>query len=147
MNLMLKFAAVFAVVGLLISVVFGFVGGNRFGSILITSVVCTILAGGLGVGVYKILEERVPEFLDLFRSDVAYESDGDYDSSNVSAGMDADDDVTDLTQSFDAEQTQAAGDNTKTFGDHIIVGDIQLKNEPKLMAAAIKTLLARDDDK
>lgn len=31
------------------------------------------------------------------------------------------------------------------FGDHIMVENIAIKNEPKLMAEAIRTMLARDD--
>lgn len=31
------------------------------------------------------------------------------------------------------------------FGDHIIVENIAIKNEPKLMAEAIRTMLAKDD--
>lgn len=145
MSLLIKFVATFAVVGLLISVVFGFVGGNRIISIVITSILCTIFAGGLGVAVYKILEIRVPEFLDLFQSDVVYDSQDADDQT---------DDMVDEADSFeetaqnevDEELAAAASADTKTFGDHIIVGDIALKNEPSLMAAAIKTILARDDD-
>jgi hypothetical protein len=31
------------------------------------------------------------------------------------------------------------------FGDHIMIDNIPIKNEPKLMAEAIRTIMAQDD--
>ena len=140
--LLLKFAGIFAVLGLVISVAFGVLGGNRLGSLIVTAVVCTVLSGGLGVGTYKILEQRVPEVFDFFGGggDEAVELDDDegYEAASGEDGEEGE---------FAGVAAAEAPDDSKAFGDQIIVDKIKIKNEPRLMAQAIKTLLARDSDK
>lgn len=143
MNLMMKFIGIFAVIGMILSVSFGIIGGNRVFSLILTAVLCSAMSGGLGAGTYKVLEQRVPEFLEMFQpvfeeSDLELGDEGGYegddlDAEGYGAGREADDSVTD-----------AAAD-TKQFGDHIIVDKIKIKNEPKLIAEAIKTMLAKDE--
>ena len=114
--------------------------------LLVTALVCTLISAGLGAGVYQILEQRVPEFLDLFRGELftADASTGDYDLDSLEEGGSFDEDEA-MAAEMDADAEPASATENKVFGDHIMVGDIQLKNEPRLMAAAIQTLLAKDD--
>lgn len=141
MGLFAKFAVIFAVLGLLVSVAFGILGGNRFSPLVVTAIICSILAGASGVGAYKVLESRVPEVFELFAPPAAADgaddeltlSDGDADAGD---GMLVGDDV--------EAPAAAVDDSAKRFGDHLIVDKIKIKNEPKLMAEAIKTMLAKD---
>ena len=34
---------------------------------------------------------------------------------------------------------------TQVFGDHILVNKVKIKNEPKLIAQAIRTMLSKDE--
>lgn len=153
MTLLIKFAIVFAAIGLAISLGFGFWSGNSLTHVLVTALICTILSAAIGAGVYQTLKARVPEVLEIFEfsggADVAgddggvseFASDelavgaeeGDLDST-VAAGLDGDTDL----------ESEGAG-KAQNFGDHILVENVKIKNEPKLMAQAIKTLLGKDD--
>ena len=143
MNLMIKFVGVFAVLGLILSLVFGIIGGNRIFSLILTAVLCGALGGALGAGTYKVLEQRVPEFLEIFQpesmdvgSDLELGDEGEYDGEDLDA------------EGYTAREEEdgvAVGADSKEFGDHIIVDKIKIKNEPKLIAEAIRTMLAKDD--
>jgi len=63
MGLLIKFSIGFAIVGLIISLAFGVIGGNRPVHIATTALVCTILAGAIGAGVCRFIEMKVPELL------------------------------------------------------------------------------------
>ncbi len=65
MSLQIKFIAVFALLGLAVSLTFGLMSGNSLTHVLVTALICTVLSAALGVGVYQVLKNRVPEFLDL----------------------------------------------------------------------------------
>ncbi len=138
----MKFIAAFAALGLILSVTFGFVGGNRIFPLIMTALVCTALSGGLGAGTYKVLEQRVPEFFDLFRGPQSLEG----EMSDIELGDEGDygDDEMSVDRSDDEDDGGVESDS-KQFGDHIIVDKIKIKNEPKLIAEAIRTMLAKDD--
>ncbi|MCR9141371.1 MAG: hypothetical protein NXI24_03905 [bacterium] len=139
---MIKFVGVFAVIGLILSVAFGIIGGNRIFSLVLTAVLCSMLSGALGAGTYKVLEQRVPEFLEIFMP----QGMGDELELGDEAGYDDDGlDAEGYATSEQDESVAAAAEDTKQFGDHIIVDKIKIKNEPKLIAEAIKTMLAKDD--
>jgi hypothetical protein len=142
-NLMIKFVGVFALIGLILSVSFGIIGGNRIFSLVLTAVLCSMLSGALGAGTYKVLEQRVPEFLEIFMPQGGMGEDLELGDE---AGYDDDDlDAEGYTTSDQEDGVAAAAGDTKQFGDHIIVDKIKIKNEPKLIAEAIKTMLAKDD--
>ena len=147
MGLLLKFAGVFAALGLLISIAFGFLGGNRWTAVVTTALLCTALSGGLGVGVLKVLEARVPEFLRIFEGMVALDEENAPDAADFAADQG---DVfgegvnTGTMQPVTGQAGESGG--AKHFGDHILVNKVKIKNEPRLMAEAIKTMLARDEE-
>lgn len=160
MGLLIKFAAGFAIAGLIISLAFGFIGGNRPTNIIVTALVCTLLSAAIGAGVCKFLEQRVPEIFAVLDTQIPLRSeslnqsyaDDSIDSIGVSESeVTADDTVptatghaTTGTVAAPAAQTSSGG-NAAAFGDHIVVNKVKIKNEPKLIAAAIRTLLAKDD--
>ncbi len=148
MSLLYKFIIVFAVLGLIISVSVGFAVGNRLTHVLVTALICTLLSGFLGVGVYKVLEIKIPEFFEYFG---AYSS-NDY-SAEVDTGASFGDDVSETRENMPGalddeiqEPANVADGETQIFGDHILVNKVKIKNEPKLIADAIRTMIAKDED-
>ncbi len=145
----------FAVLGAIISSVSGFLVGNRITYILFVSFLSTLAFGGLGFGVFATLEKKVPEFLE-FLSGISLEGMGSFGSSEEShdgmeggfeAGSDGmgSDAFGVQTSVEDAAEARLAMAKSGKYGDHIIVDKIAIKNEPKLMAEAIRTMMAKDD--
>jgi len=152
--LQIGFLLVFAILGALISTVCGILVGNRFTYILMVSGVSTLAFGGLGFGVYSVLEKKVPEFLE-FLGEISFggmsfsrshHDDGDFESDMHSEGGMTSDElgVQPVGEESEFAAMQAKIKSGK-FGDHIMVDKIAIKNEPKLMAEAIRTMLAKDD--
>ncbi|EKR74210.1 hypothetical protein [Leptospira noguchii] len=153
MNLQILFIGVFVVVAFAISALCGFLIGNSFGHVLLVTFISMISFAVLGFGVHSILETKVPEFLD-FLSNIG----GEYvpsahatDSENVVKGRDYTSNASDTDVAEGSSNSEVFASATPkrqkdgNFGDHIMVENIAIKNEPKLMAEAIRTMLARDD--
>lgn len=160
MGLNLIFIAGFAFLGLLISMTAGFWVGNRIAYIVFVSIASSISFAVLGFGVYKVLELKVPEFLS-YLADLSgiiqesrdrsgegseYSEDGSgsaggslMDGSGSGAG---DHSFDSISQSLDSQGSIKSG----KFGDHIMVDKVAIKNEPKLMAEAIRTMMQKDDE-
>lgn len=152
MGLFPKFMIVFALTGLIVSLSVGLIAGNRLTHVLVTSFICTAIGGALGAGVYKTLEMRVPEALALLQGGALSEGniDGEFvpvseDDLAGESGYGDDSDEMAEVNAQGGEATARSGGNQE-FGDHIIVNDVKIKNEPKLMAKAIQTMLSRDED-
>ncbi|EPG75835.1 hypothetical protein LEP1GSC058_0692 [Leptospira fainei serovar Hurstbridge str. BUT 6] len=157
MNLQIAFLAFFAFLGLVVSAVCGFMAGNYISHILFITFLSTVGMGVFGFGVYTILEMKVPEFLELLRNfggSYVSAEDGEAREGGSAGfyGERIDSDMSgvnfDSPSSPDEIRTTVAGIPRKKadkFGDHIMVENIAIKNEPKLMAEAIRTMLAKDD--
>lgn len=128
-------------------------GGNRWSPLVLTTIVCTLLSGVLGGVVFKVLEMRVPEFFELFGGDVTV-IDETLDSQKISSEEEIIGDTFDgegieaeapepVMQTTGAQDTSSGGN--ARFGDHILVNKIKIKNEPKLMARAIREMLLREE--
>ncbi len=149
------FPAVFGALGGAISVIFGILVGNRFSYITFFSFVSLLVFAGIGFAVYTILEKKVPEFLEFigtisladFRFSSSDSSDyaesggfassgsggggGDYGASSMGDGSES--------------YVQKSSSKPMKVGDTLVIDKIVLKNEPKLMAEAIRTIMAKDD--
>ncbi|MCG6143088.1 hypothetical protein [Leptospira bandrabouensis] len=146
----------FAVLGAVISTVCGFLVGNRLGYIFFVSLISTFAFGGLGFGVFSVLQKKVPEFLEFLSTfsiggfgggeghseEFDQEHGGMESSRSESAGSD---DFGVQPVGDAAMDAKLAMAKSGKFGDHIIVDKIAIKNEPKLMAEAIRTMMAKDD--
>lgn len=130
--------------------------GNYLGHIIFITFLSTVGMAGFGFGVYTVLEMKVPEFLELLRNFTGGYSGGDEDglegggssSYGSHSDMDSSSPGYDSPSSPDEMRAAASGiprRKADKFGDHIIVENIAIKNEPKLMAEAIRTMLAKDD--
>ncbi|MDV6235210.1 hypothetical protein CH379_006160 [Leptospira ellisii] len=157
MNLQILFIGVFALIALIVSAVCGFLTGNQWSHVLLVSVLSTLAFAVFGFGVHAFLETKVPEFLD-FISNLG----GEFAASTSGEGGFAGAGMRDYSQQpSDTYESSEAGEGPSSsevfasatpkrqksgnFGDHIMVENIAIKNEPKLMAEAIRTMLARDD--
>ncbi|TGN13783.1 hypothetical protein EHS11_03405 [Leptospira ilyithenensis] len=149
------FLAGFAVIGAIISTTCGFLVGNRIGYILFISAISTFAFAGLGFGVYTVLEKKVPEFLEFLGGlsiGGGFGSGGEEGEMNESGPMGSSDSGSLSSDAFGVQsgaeslaETKLAMAKSGKFGDHIIVDKIAIKNEPKLMAEAIRTMMAKDD--
>ncbi|PKA10709.1 hypothetical protein CH372_17960 [Leptospira meyeri] len=153
--MLIGFVLGFAILGAIISSVCGFLVGNRLGYIFFVSLISTFAFGGLGFGVFSVLQKKVPEFLEFLSAfsiggfggeshsdDFDHEQGGTEPSRSESMGSD---DFGVQQVGDTAMDAKLAMAKSGKFGDHIIVDKIAIKNEPKLMAEAIRTMMAKDD--
>ncbi|MCC5813798.1 MAG: hypothetical protein JJT78_03515 [Leptospira sp.] len=155
MNLI--FISVFTILGLLISLTAGFMVGNRVTYIVFISMISSLSFAILGFGIHKVLEMKVPEFLSYLAelAGIMHESrshdemdemgEGSRfgENANIDGEMDgASDSMGEMGPSFQTGDAKKSG----KFGDHIMVDKIPIKNEPKLMAEAIRTMMSKDDE-
>lgn len=152
MDLKLSFPVVFSVIALLISAICGIAVNNRYGYIAGVSLFSVLLFAILGFAAYTILEKKVPEFLAFLResfsgSSEGYGEEGAYSSSEGmgDAGASSSEGDGEYASATFAGKTAEPKKSGK-FGDHIIIDNITIKNEPKIMAQAIRTIMAQDDD-
>mgnify|MGYP001061474169 CR=1 FL=1 len=144
-----KFAIVFAIIGLIVSSVFGFLSGNRIEHTIFVISVCTILSGALGFGTYSVLQSKIPEFFQIFEGMAVFS--GRSGSENSESSEFREEELNDFGNEMNMEQAgmvsaeSADQPAAQNFGDHILVDKVKIKNEPHLMAQAIRTLLAKDD--
>jgi hypothetical protein len=127
--------------------------------VILTNIfVSTIVSVIIGIVVFFILKQKVPEILEVFEGDSSsfrsykeqeeesFEGEYDYSSDTLetseSLNLASSDDTTDEVQPI---KIDTSGEKTKHFGDHIVVDKITIKNEPKLMAEAIRTMLSKDE--
>jgi len=157
-RLAINFGVFFGIIGLLISLIFSLFSKNPIFVILTNIFVSTIVSVIIGIVVFFILKQKVPEILEVFEGDSSsfrsykeqeeenFEGEYDYSSDTLetseSLNLANSDDTTDEVQPI---KIDTSGEKTKHFGDHIIVDKITIKNEPKLMAEAIRTMLSKDE--
>ncbi|MFN3245597.1 MAG: hypothetical protein ACK42K_02770 [Leptonema sp. (in: bacteria)] len=157
-RLAINFGVFFGIIGLLISLIFSLFSKNPIFVILTNIFVSTIVSVIIGIVIFFILKQKVPEILDVFEGDSSsfrsykeqeeenFEGEYDYSSDTLetseSLNLASSDDTTDEIQPI---KIDTSGEKTKHFGDHIVVDKITIKNEPKLMAEAIRTMLSKDE--
>jgi len=157
-RLAINFGVFFGIIGLLISLIFSLFSKNPIFAILTNIFVSTIVSVIIGIVIFFILKQKVPEILEVFEGDSSsfrsykeqeeenFEGEYDYSSDTLetseSLNLASSDDTTDEVQPI---KIDTSGEKTKHFGDHIVVDKITIKNEPKLMAEAIRTMLSKDE--
>lgn len=111
-----------------------------------------MIFAGLGFGVYTVFEKKVPEFLE-FLAELGggmgfRHSSGD--SYSLAGEMSSDSEIRlskgdeSMTSDFGGSAPSPKVKDGK-YGDHIMINNIAIKNEPKLMAEAIRTIMSQDD--
>ena len=131
----------------------GFITGNRILHIFSVACIGALIFGGMGFGVYSVFEKKVPEFLDFlselgggmgFRRSGSdgYTPGGDF-SSDGEIKLGKSDES--MSSDFGGDAAPAARVKDGKYGDHIMISNIAIKNEPKLMAEAIRTIMSQDE--
>ncbi|MCG6148171.1 hypothetical protein CH354_00620 [Leptospira levettii] len=153
--MLVGFVLGFAILGAIISSVCGFLVGNRIGYIFFVSLISTFAFGGLGFGIFSVLQKKVPEFLEFLSTfSIGGFGGGDHadDFDHEHGGMEPSSAASGSSDDFGVQPVGDGAMDAKLamaksgkFGDHIIVDKIAIKNEPKLMAEAIRTMMAKDD--
>ena len=160
-----KILIAFFVIGIGITLPGGILSGNPIISVLTYSLISSLILVGLVFGLLTFLESKVPEFIELLNSP-GFESSGEdsqtRESSDSSTSEESSFEAADsglAPGSSDIKSTLSSTSNPAgsekevknekprngKFGDHIMVDNIPIKNEPKLMAEAIRTIMAQDD--
>jgi hypothetical protein len=159
-----KIVIAFFVIGIGLSLPGGIIAGNSILDVITYSIISSIILAGLVFGLLTFLETKVPEFTDFLNN----VSTGNFpDGENLEEGSEKSTD----TQSGEVGNSQSSTESTSEsfsseksslgeapppppknekpkngkFGDHIMIDNIPIKNEPKLMAEAIRTIMAQDD--
>lgn len=132
----------------------GVITGNRILHIIFVSGIGSLIFGGLGFGIYMVLENKVPEFLDFLAEiggGIGFRRSSSNDSMAASGNYSSDNEIK-LTKNDESMSSDFGGGDIPShkakdgkFGDHIIINNIPIKNEPKLMAEAIRTIMSQDE--
>jgi len=122
--------------------------------IVFVSGIGSLIFGGLGLGIYMVLENKVPEFLDFLAEvggGIGFRRAASSDPMGMGGNYSSDNEIK-LTKSDESMSSDFGGGDISSgktkdgkFGDHIIINNIPIKNEPKLMAEAIRTIMSQDD--
>lgn len=136
----------------IITITCGFITGNRMNHIFLVSIIGSLTFGGFGLIIYMILEKKVPEFLE-YLSGISMAGGFGMDSGDFSeSGSSNSGDIKlQATSNLSSDMGGSGTGNYKEqvkdgkYGDTIYVNNIAFKNEPKLMAEAVRTILAQDE--
>lgn len=154
-RLNIYFIAFFMIGGLFISLIFSLFSGNSVFSIIVNIIFSTFMSAIVGLVAYQVLKTKVPEFLDIFNIELKIpnrisnttETEEELEYQSVAEPREEVEPSEDVL-SYASEQTSLNETEQKVekhFGDHILVNKISIKNEPKLMAQAIRTMLSKDE--
>ncbi len=153
----IRVAGAFAVIGFIISLLSGITVGNRITHILTVTLISTALFGALGYGLYAFLQKQVPQFIDFLQELEMNSGIYDYETGSEKETIDSFSNTVSTSSKSGSSYSSSSGGGSDgydipkgpprngKFGDHIIVDNIEIKNEPKLMAEAIRTMIARDE--
>ncbi|MCX7999145.1 MAG: hypothetical protein N3A69_09390 [Leptospiraceae bacterium] len=146
-----KIGLFFFLFGLVLSAICGAIVGNKIFYIATVSLISGLALSVVSLIVYKILEIKVPEFIQLLEN-FSYSSYSEEDYEEEEEESEASETIDDYTaRQTIKEQEQAAFSTSepkkkeKSSPDVLTIDNITIKNEPKLMAEAIRTMLATDE--
>lgn len=152
----IKFGIFFFLLGLTISAIFGAIVGNKIPYIVVVALISGVGLAIVSIVIYKVLETKVPEFVDFLEnfsySTVAEEDTTETEASN--AGVSASENIEDYVARQNAAQSHNEATTLKSTDTKqkeksspgvLTIDNITIKNEPKLMAEAIRTMLATDE--
>ncbi len=151
----LKFTLAGALLAFFLSVAIGMAIGNSLSNLLGKAVMFAALFAGMSYFSMQYLEKRVPE---IFSIQVSSRSEtitpplepGSAEESS-SASVEADEYIgqsgnVGANMESGTVVSGSVGAETKNLGDHILIRDKKIKNEPKLIAEAIRQMILREDE-
>ncbi len=156
----LYFSILFSIIGFLISLIFSLLSGNSWMPIVYSVFLSTLVSFILGMSVYLILKNKVPEIIEIFQQNEGGQNYNDFseefgeeqlgdnfiqESDRIEESPSYENNEGMPVETVVNEASPFQDKKIKNFGDHIIVDKISIKNEPKLMAEAIRTMLSKDE--
>lgn len=157
-----KFILVFGSFGFFLSLLTGIVAGVSFGSVVLRAFIFLLVFSALGFGLHFLFEFRMPEVLEVLTGqsgDDELEAAADAEDLDVGEGGAVTASEGEGGESYTGGGAVGLGDSSPAgarnlegekksgvFGDHILVEGVKIQNEPKLMAEAVRTMLAKDDE-
>ena len=134
------------------SLIFALLSGNRWSHSVFVVTICTLLSAGLGFVVFSVIKAKVPEFFEILGGlaefSTSQRAPSDFDETSFNDYSDGNEEPRQVPLDDESEPAMVspvASGSSQHFGDHILVDKVKIKNEPKLMAEAIRTLLAKED--
>jgi len=150
----LKFVLVFGIIGFFLSFITGLISGIQFGTIVIRAIIFMLVFASVGFGFFQLFNWKFQEILEESSQDSKEFSNGEsLDAVPADTAINDDDEEIaheekppEIPTEHQAYNLDSGAKKTSGhFGDHIMVQGIKIENEPKLMASAIRTLMAKDD--
>lgn len=158
----IRLASILAGMGAIVALFAAFLGGASWVTWLYRPLIAAFFMGLLGIGIHLLLNTVSPEIVKAFNDEEnnAGENPDDMPSENIhleNAPADS------LESGSEAANTEASDDaifrndtgsgmqqkskkNVVAGQGEIVVEGVKLKNEPKVMAEAIKHLMDQDED-
>lgn len=147
----------FAIAAFIMSALIGIIIDNTVINLLIKSVSFAVLFFFLSFGSWTFLEKRVPEIFELQlngleegRTDL---DDGESPGASFEESEEGGTSYEPVEGEASPAETAAVGGNNQgpqsgmdDLGDHIIIRDKKFKNEPKLIADAIKQMMDQEEE-
>ncbi|MCB1192796.1 MAG: hypothetical protein KDK90_20280 [Leptospiraceae bacterium] len=155
--MLLKFILTFFIIGFVVSLLSGIIAQNGVVYILMLSGISGLVFGFLGFGVFMVLEKMVPEVfqvlgessneeLDNLENSSMYQRSNKEGSEEKESGESSSGGEYSTSNDKLYNDQSGKGSKPKVTPDSIVINDIVIKNEPKLMAEAIRTMMSTDDD-
>jgi hypothetical protein len=160
MGLEYKSGAVFGVMALFLSIIFGILAGNGIGTILLKTGILSLVFVAIGYGIVLVIRKYVPELYDAINgilvsvpvTDGVVETDKNQKSAAAAPGEVSGTQIPEQEKQTDEFVPMKDSDFVKTeyssekgkMGKHYVVDEKKFKYEPKIMAEAIKTMMKKD---
>lgn len=154
----IKISTVSAVMALLVSLIIGIIIGNEFVNLLLKALFFGVLFFSLSFGSLEFIKRKVPELYALLDSgDQVYAGEGAAEMGPGEGEPDSASETDSAAEDFKGQEGREFVDSNISepvvapsklteLGSHILIRDKKIINEPKLMAEAIKTMMAKDSE-
>ena len=156
--------ALLAVLGFIVSLISSIIGGIDWISIIIRPIISALIMAGIGFSIFYSFKEKIIEVEhEIFDDPIEHTTEGDStEEQTINNNEQNIDENTIENQNIDtshisdtsSSQNMGTGSSyipkTKNKNyqkdGHLVVEGVPIKNEPNLMAEAIKHLLAKDEE-
>ncbi|RME92005.1 MAG: hypothetical protein D6767_04065 [Candidatus Hydrogenedentota bacterium] len=145
-----KFSFFLAGLGYLLSFLVTLIAGAGVFAVIIRPILSALFMGGVGAGIYLLLQKIEPEFLEEFESmpessGDELEVDLDEDSEPLEEGETQENIDTDFPASEEPLPSTKIKPNQTPKEDEIVVEGVAIKNDPQVMADAIQHVMSQDE--
>ncbi len=160
---LIKMVSALAAVGFIISLMASLIAGVSFLTLFFRAILFTVLMGALGAVIFFVFSSFIPEINETLRGDSSFPEDPEYSPEGEDGTTEPPDyeplppdETADMNRSesdlsgMDSGSKEANYSATRKKQEakegHIMVEGYSIKNEPAVMADAIRHLLEQDKD-